>query len=736
MKKWFILAMLLLCCQGVFSRGIPPRYPVVLVEFKDVRFQLEDPASLVKDLLTKPGFNYDGANGSVTDYYRDNLGDFFAPSFDVYGPVTLEGRLQDYGRDVFEQGERVGDKAPEEALLKALEALSLDPTAYDADGDGAPDLAIMVYAGYDQAAGASADAIWAHQGSVASMNYIAVPELSGASGSHLGGIGLVCHELGHYLGLPDFYDTDFAMGGNAGGVYGFSLMGKGLYNNDGHTPPSLNALEKSLIGLQTDIPPLPEGVVRLGPGEMYRSETATEGEYFLYEYRDGKGWDAPLPRGLVIYHVDRSGRKVGDYTAEELWINWRNFNGVNSLASHPCYRLVPSFNPWLLEFDAALAQGRMVFPGLDEVLFYEPVDWEGNYTGVQITGIGLGEDGVSFRVLRDAGANLNGTVRDADGHPLEGVTVRAGDVSACTGADGFFCLELPEGALPNVALAASLEGYQPYYEEVSMGKYRMKSLSVTLRRADAPRESTLSPYDTEASMGYFANTRILGGVHLSPEELYPYVGQELGEVVFYPYMTSAFDGEVYLVVDVEGRRVLTRKLENLVKGPYCKQVVDLSGEHIVIPEGMSLYIGYGSPAEDSDLNFRVGTVYPAAKGRSCYSPFSLLQSSWQDMFVKSAGIYMDVALTVTAVENTQAKDLVELGYSYIERPQGKIKAGERIPLKLHAPDNVISVNWMLDTERVNGEFTPALKAGTHRLQARITHREGIEEVLEVLLKVD
>ena len=735
MKKWFISAMLLLCCQGVFSRGIPPRYPVVLVEFKDVRFQLEDPASLVKDLLTKPGFDYDGANGSVTDYYRDNLGDFFAPSFDVYGPVTLEGRLQDYGRDVFEQGERVGDKAPEEALLKALQALSLDPTAYDADGDGAPDLAIMVYAGYDQAAGASADAIWAHQGSVASMNYIAVPELSGASGSHLGGIGLVCHELGHYLGLPDFYDTDFAMGGNAGGVYGFSLMGKGLYNNDGHTPPSLNALEKSLIGLQTDIPPLPEGVVRLGPGEMYRSETATEGEYFLYEYRDGKGWDAPLPRGLVIYHVDRSGRKVGDYTAEELWINWRNFNGVNALASHPCYRLVPSFNPWLLEFDAALAQGRMVFPGLDEVLYYEPVDWEGNFTGIQIACIELEEDGVSFRVLKDAGAQLNGTVRDAKGMPLEDVVVCLGEASARTGADGYFQLEWPEG-VSSLAFTASLDGYLPYSEDVSMGKYRMKSLSVTLKQADAPREVVLSPFDREASMGYFASFPVLGGVRLSPEELYPYVGQELGQVVFYPYLTPSFGGDIYLVVDVGSRRILTRKLEGLVKGPYLKQVVDLSSEHIVIPEGMSLYIGYGSPAADADLSFRVGTVYPAAKGRSYYSPFSLQRSSWQEMFVSSAGIYMDVALTVTAVEKTQAKDLVELGYSYIERPQGKIKAGERIPLKLHAPGNVISVNWTLDSENVNGESTPALKAGTHRLQARIQYGEGIEEILEVLLEVN
>ena len=53
MKKWFISAMLLLCCQGVFSRGIPPRYPVVLVEFKDVRFQLEEKRPHLGDSVAK-----------------------------------------------------------------------------------------------------------------------------------------------------------------------------------------------------------------------------------------------------------------------------------------------------------------------------------------------------------------------------------------------------------------------------------------------------------------------------------------------------------------------------------------------------------------------------------------------------------------------------------------------------------------------------------------------------------
>ena len=34
------------------------------------------------------------------------------------------------------------------------------------------------------------------------------PELKGTTGSNMCGIGTFCHEFGHVLGLPDFYNTN------------------------------------------------------------------------------------------------------------------------------------------------------------------------------------------------------------------------------------------------------------------------------------------------------------------------------------------------------------------------------------------------------------------------------------------------------------------------------------------------------------------------------------------------
>ena len=116
------------------------------------------------------------------------------------------------------------------------------------------------------------------------------------------GIGISCHELAHALGLPDFYDANEGQDGYAGGLYDFSLMCRGLYNNEDRTPPYLNALERMLLGWIPEIPELPEsGEVLLGPVQQnlaYRIPTQTEGEFFLVESRDGTVWDAPLPEGL------------------------------------------------------------------------------------------------------------------------------------------------------------------------------------------------------------------------------------------------------------------------------------------------------------------------------------------------------------------------------------------------------------------------------------------------------
>lgn len=761
MRKGLVLTALLLL-STVLLPAVPrePRYPVILAGFKDKGFTLEQPLEKIQDMLCKKGFNYDGATGSVLDYYEFNSGGNFCPSFDVFGPVTLAGRMQEYGKDVYQQGERVGDTAPEKAVLEACRLVDdeVDFSRYDEDGDGLVDLVLVIYAGYDQASGGSADALWAQQWDIQRSEkqeitgarldgvglgqYIISPELNGSSGSRLTGIGPVCHELGHFLGLPDFYDVDRAKGGNAGGLYGFSLMGSGLYNNDGHTPPSLNALEMNMLGWlpEESFRPLPEGPVVLPTvheGGVYVSETGTEGEFFLYEYRSARGWDAPLPEGLVIYRVDRSERTVGDYTAAGLWEDWRSCNRVNALAEHPCFHIVPASQPELLAFDATLAAGRMVYPGLDQVLFYEPVDWSGNFTEVQITQISLEEGTAHFRVQKNAGANINGCVHDLSGNPLPGVLVRLEELSVqcVTDGDGVFCLPLPGGSAETLfTLAASKAGYAPVSAEVSLGGHRMASVDLQLPGEDDARERTLSRYDKSAQMGYFQAVSVLGGVRFGPEDLYPYVGQVLTEVAFYPYLQPAFDGEIYLVVDLDGERVLTRKVENLVKGPYFKQVVDISDAHIVVPEGRELYVGYGSASEDA--HFRVGTVYPGGQGNSFYSPFSLSRSRWKEMYVDALGIYMDVALSATVREQLDASSLTEQGYAYIEPVPGTLKVGDSFPLVVRTPSGVTSVKWTMDGTVVSGESVLLSSRGTHRIRARLTYRDGREEVLELLLKVN
>ena len=768
MKKTLLFISLLLLPKSLLSQA--PEQPVfplgeqhyltVLVEFEDVRFSVENPAETVGDLLCKQGFNLGSANGSVSDYFIDNSRGLFHPSFDVFGLVLLPGRMEEYGKDILNKGVRVGDVAPERAVFEACRQLDeeVDFSQYDIDNDGFIDLVMLVYAGYDQAAGGPSDALWAQQWNVQNFDnpdvteasfdgvrlgqYIAVSELRGSSGNRLSSIGSICHELGHFWGLPDFFDTDSAQHGNAGGVYSFSLMGTGLYNNDGDTPPSLNAIELNILGWisESDFEVLPQDSFYLPSSRENRffvSPTGTEGEFFLYEFRDGKGWDAPLPRGLVVYHVDQSERMVGDYPAIELWSNWWEHNILNARADHPCFYLIPSSKPDALAYDASLVTGRMVFPGLNHVLFYEPVDWEGQFTGVQLTNITLDDDGLRMWVLKDAGPNINGRVFDVNGMPLDGVELSLeglDDVRGTSMADGFFRLDLPaeeEGTL--FTISAQKEGYLPITEEISMENHRMVSLSLTLPSREEATERPLSKYDKQAQLGYFATPAVLGGVRFTANDLFPYVGERLTEITFYPYMQPSFEGEVYVVVELGGERVLTRQLDSLNKGPYFKNTIDISDAGIVIPEGLELYIGYGSPS--TDAGFRIGTVYPASKGNSFYSPFGLEKSSWQDMFVKNLGIYMDVAMSGTVTEQLEAQDLTELGYSYIDPGQEKLKEGESFPLKLHAAPGVKSVKWTLDGEPALGQSVK-LQQGTQVLQAHLVYQDGRSEVLELLLKVN
>lgn len=403
--------------------------PVFLVSFKDKDFSIADPAEAFNRMLNQNGYSENDARGSVQDFYLDNSHGEFKPVFDIYGPVKLPQNMAYYGGNTNKNPG--SDRQPYMALYHAAQQLKdqIDWTLYDTDNDGILDMLLFYYAGYSEAEGQgiNQDCIWPHQwdmrvagGAVGSATYdgkllgkyFCTSELKNNSGSTMCSIGPTCHEFAHSLGLPDFYDSDGEVNGEAGGLYFYSTMCYGSYNMDSTCPPYFNSEERLLLGWMTedDIQTLTPGMCTIGnirDDIAYRSYTSTDGEYFVYECREQSGWDAYLPGGLIVYHVDKSPSRHlvdaatgADYTLDILWSDWRSSNKVNAFGNHPCFYIVPSADQsnLLMTFYYYADIQKLPFPGKDKVTTYTPIDWNGNQTGTRISGIGYASGNVSMFV--------------------------------------------------------------------------------------------------------------------------------------------------------------------------------------------------------------------------------------------------------------------------------------------------------------------------------------------------
>ncbi|MDD2538226.1 MAG: M6 family metalloprotease domain-containing protein [Bacteroidales bacterium] len=382
--------------SGTISTG-EKRFLVILAQFADLSFTPPDPQAHFFDMLNLPGYNAYRATGSAYDYFYENSSGQFNPQFDVVGPVTLSGTVAYYGEND-KDGE---DVRPREMVVEAVrladQLLGIDFSQYDIDGNGYIDNIFVYFAGYNEAEGGGDDTIWPHKWSIYNQLtvdgvktgvYACTSEFRGApSGQDYAGIGTFCHEFGHVLGLPDFYDTDYGKNGDAAEPGPYSLMSSGNYNNQGRTPPYFSVMERYLTGWisRDDILPLEKtGYYELDPVHMntgYRSGTVTytdylpDGEYFLYETRLKSGWDRYLPHeGLLIYHVDRTPAYID---------RWDN-NAINNFSNHPCY-LIMEANP----------SGHKTFPGPTQKTEFtyatDPgsLDWLNRPTGFDLYHISL-----------------------------------------------------------------------------------------------------------------------------------------------------------------------------------------------------------------------------------------------------------------------------------------------------------------------------------------------------------
>ncbi|MCH5222164.1 MAG: M6 family metalloprotease domain-containing protein [Muribaculaceae bacterium] len=289
---------------------------VILVEYSDIKFSMKDPATFFYNSLNKEGFSEYGATGSARDYFLDQSNGLFDVTFDVYGPVTLSQNRRYYG-----QNDAWGNDAhPEEMVIEATELLDdvINFADYDYDDDGNVDNIYLIYAGTGEADGGPSDSVWPHSWDLASaglknlkhdgkniFGYACSNEIQANDGIP-DGIGSVCHEFSHVMGLPDLYSTDYDLSVTPSS---WDVMDAGSYNNNSRTPPGYSAYERNALGW-TDpiILSEPESVTLEAihkSNTTYLIPTEKTTEFFLIENRQQEGWDKYLPyHGMLIWHID------------------------------------------------------------------------------------------------------------------------------------------------------------------------------------------------------------------------------------------------------------------------------------------------------------------------------------------------------------------------------------------------------------------------------------------------
>lgn len=362
--------------------NLAPKGIVILVNFADTAMQAEHTHEVFDELCNSDSCTVNKNRGidypSAAEYFASQSNGQYHPQFDVFGPVTLSREYAFYGQndpDNYDNDKYATDAVIEACLLANRQFPELNFADYDSDEDGFVDFVYVMYAGKGEANGGDKNTIWPHnweiiyhvypfneQGrydpifgtrasccytedsimidSVMLNNYAMSAELDGRG--RLGGIGTLCHEFGHVMGLPDFYDTEYGVNyKNSLTPNEWNVMDGGSYNGGGHCPPNYDPWEKYFMGWMT-----PQNLgnnarwLRLKPNgtegyKAYQINTSgkqqgptDEGLCYFIENRQQHGWDTYVPdSGMVIWKVDFDAMA---------WM----MNSPNNTAYKPRYTLV------------------------------------------------------------------------------------------------------------------------------------------------------------------------------------------------------------------------------------------------------------------------------------------------------------------------------------------------------------------------------------------------------------
>ena len=325
---------------------------VILVQYTDVKFLTPNPQQTFLRFFNEEGYNEDGMQGSVRDYFLAQSYGKLEITFDVVGPYTTRNDMAYYG----EPTPTAHDRNTLLMVTEAIDAAAADVnfSNYDWDKDGEVDQIFIIFAGYSQAQGADENTIWPHESKLQAYGiekkfngvklntYACASELRGDGIQQpigeMDGIGTACHEFSHCLGLPDMYDT--SEGNPNFGMAYWDIMGAGSYLDNSRKPAGYTSYERWFSGWLeptelkdltriNDMKPLattPEAYI------LYNEKN--KNEYYLLENRQPIGFDSGLyGHGLLILHVDYN---------ETSWMN----NTVNTETDHQRMTIIPADNEY------------------------------------------------------------------------------------------------------------------------------------------------------------------------------------------------------------------------------------------------------------------------------------------------------------------------------------------------------------------------------------------------------
>ncbi len=286
------------------------KFPVVLINFSDTAtsFDLSDFEEV-----------FNGTEYSVKDYYEETSYSKLDIQFEVVGWYNAPESHNYYSSRAYELARKAAIYGDED----------LDYSQYDNNHDGNVDSLIIIHQGQGQEFSGDPTDIWSHKSSISYetndgvevRGYTMQPErLDWEENIYITTIGVICHELGHGLGLPDLYDTD----GSSDGIGDWGLMGHGSWNYHnvpGDSPAHLTGWSKlQLEWVNPSVLDDYHGSLAFDEVELhedigiYNNPVRKDIEYFLFENRQKTGYDSALPgHGLLIYHIDEQARQSDDY---------------------------------------------------------------------------------------------------------------------------------------------------------------------------------------------------------------------------------------------------------------------------------------------------------------------------------------------------------------------------------------------------------------------------------------